>query len=89
MHRGDMLLAWPWQGCAVREAAGDEPAEPKRMSAAAKAAGVLFGVAQNFRTTQSGVDAGADCRGAHGNELAHAQYLPGEDGARKWIANRA
>jgi len=91
MHRGDMLLALS-HGKAVlcEKPLAMNAAEAEEMSAAAKAAGVLFGVAQNFRYNRSLEWMRAQiAAGRIGQpQLAHAQYAyPAKTAPRKWIAN--
>jgi 1,5-anhydro-D-fructose reductase (1,5-anhydro-D-mannitol-forming) len=89
MHRDDTLLALR-HGKAVlcEKPLAMNAAEAEEMNAAAKAAGVLFGVAQNFRFNRSAewmreqIAAGRIGR----SQLAHAQYsYPASKAPRKWI----
>jgi 1,5-anhydro-D-fructose reductase (1,5-anhydro-D-mannitol-forming) len=91
MHRDDTLLALR-HGKAVlcEKPLAMNAAEAEEMNAAAKAAGVLFGVAQNFRFNRSlewmreQIAAGRIGR----PQLAHAQYsYPAALAPRKWIAD--
>jgi 1,5-anhydro-D-fructose reductase (1,5-anhydro-D-mannitol-forming) len=93
MHRTDMLLALS-HGKAVlcEKPMAMNAAEAEEMSAAAKAAGVLFGVAQNFRYNRSLEWMRAQiAAGRIGQpQLAHAQYVyPASMAPRKWIADPA
>jgi len=63
-------------------------AEAEEMQAAARAAGLLYGVAQNLSfQPESGMDAPADPPRAYGKpQLAHAQYsYPATQAPRTWI----
>jgi predicted dehydrogenase len=89
MHRDDTLLALQ-HGKAVlcEKPLAMNAAEAEEMNAAAKAAGVLFGVAQNFRYNRSlewmreQIAAGRIGK----PQLAHAQYsYPANLAPRKWI----
>src|SRR5580698_3648558 len=91
MHRDDVLLALR-HGKAVlcEKPLAMNAAEAEEMNAAAKAAGVLFGVAQNFRFNRSlewmreQIAAGRIGR----PQLAHAQYsYPAALAPRRWIAD--
>src|SRR5580698_6771922 len=91
MHRDDMLLALS-HGKAVlcEKPLAMTAAEAAEMNAAAKAAGVLFGVAQNFRWNRSlewmreQIAAGKIGQ----PQLAHAQYCyPAKTAPRKWITD--
>jgi predicted dehydrogenase len=91
MHRDDVLLALR-HGKAVlcEKPLSMSTAEAEEMSAAAKAAGLLFGVGQNFRFNRSlewmreQVSAGRIGR----PQIAHAQYAyPAGKAPRKWIAD--
>src|SRR5580698_80912 len=91
MHRDDVLLALR-HGKAVlcEKPLAMDAAEAEEMNAAAKAAGVLFGVAQNFRFNRSlewmrdQIAAGSIGK----SQLAHAQYsYPASKSPRKWIAD--
>jgi 1,5-anhydro-D-fructose reductase (1,5-anhydro-D-mannitol-forming) len=89
MHRDDMLLALQ-HGKAVlcEKPLAMNAAEAEEMNATAKKAGVLFGVAQNFRFNRSlewmreQIVAGRIGK----PQLAHAQYsYPAKLAPRKWI----
>ena len=91
MHRDDMLLALS-HGKAVlcEKPLAMNAAEAEEMNAAAKAAGVLFGVAQNFRYNHSlewmreQIAAGRIGQ----PQSAHAQYTyPAQTAPRTWIAD--
>jgi len=91
MHKDDMLLALQ-HGKAVlcEKPLAMNAAEAAEMNAAAKAAGVLFGVAQNFRFNRSlewmreQIAAGKIGQ----PQLAHAQYsYPAKTAPRKWITD--
>ena len=91
MHRDDVLLALR-HGKAVlcEKPLSMNTAEAEEMSAAAKAAGLLFGVGQNFRFNHSlewmreQVAAGRIGQ----PQIAHAQYAyPAGKAPRKWIAD--
>jgi 1,5-anhydro-D-fructose reductase (1,5-anhydro-D-mannitol-forming) len=91
MHRDDTLLALR-HGKAVlcEKPLAMNAAEAEEMTAAARAAGKLFGVAQNFRFNRSlewmreQIDAGRIGR----PQLAHAQYsYPAAQAPRKWITD--
>jgi 1,5-anhydro-D-fructose reductase (1,5-anhydro-D-mannitol-forming) len=91
MHRDDTLLALR-HGKAVlcEKPLAMDAAEAEEMNAAARAAGVLFGVAQNFRFNRSlewmreQIAAGRIGR----PRLAHAQYsYPASLAPRKWITD--
>ncbi len=91
MHRDDTLLALK-HGKAVlcEKPVGMNAAEAEEMQAAAKAAGLLYGVAQNFRYNRSAdwireqIAAGRIGR----PQLAHAQYsYPAAQSPRKWITD--
>jgi predicted dehydrogenase len=93
MHRDDMLLALS-HGKAVlcEKPMAMNAAEAEEMSAAAKAAGVLFGVAQNFRYNRSLEWMRAQIAAGRIGEpqLAHAQYVyPASMAPRKWITDPA
>jgi 1,5-anhydro-D-fructose reductase (1,5-anhydro-D-mannitol-forming) len=89
MHRDDMLLALSYGKAVLCEKPlAMNASEAEAMNAAAKAAGVLFGVAQNFRYNRSlewmreQIAAGRIGR----PQLAHAQYsYPATMAPRKWI----
>jgi 1,5-anhydro-D-fructose reductase (1,5-anhydro-D-mannitol-forming) len=91
MHRDDTLLALR-NGKAVlcEKPLAMNAAEADEMNAAAKAAGILFGVAQNFRFNRSlewmreQIAAGRIGK----PQLAHAQYsYPAAQAPRKWITD--
>jgi 1,5-anhydro-D-fructose reductase (1,5-anhydro-D-mannitol-forming) len=91
MHRDDTLLALK-HGKAVlcEKPVGMNAAEAEEMQAAAKAAGLLYGAAQNFRYNRSAdwireqIAAGRIGR----PQLAHAQYsYPAAQSPRKWITD--
>ncbi len=91
MHRDDTLLALQ-NGKAVlcEKPLAMNAAEAEEMNAAAKAAGLLFGVAQNFRFNRSlewmreQIAAGRIGK----PQLAHAQYsYPAAQAPRKWITD--
>lgn len=91
MHREDTLLALR-HGKAVlcEKPVAMNAAEAEEMEAAAKAAGLLYGVAQNFRFNRSlewmreQIAAGRIGK----PQLAHAQYsYPAAQAPRKWIAD--
>jgi 1,5-anhydro-D-fructose reductase (1,5-anhydro-D-mannitol-forming) len=91
MHRDDTLLALS-QGKAVlcEKPLAMNAAEAEEMNAAAKAAGLLFGVAQNFRFNRSlewireQIAAGR----IGTPQLAHAEYAyPANLAPRKWITD--
>lgn len=91
MHRDDMLLAMK-HGKAVlcEKPVGMNATEAEEMAAAAKAAGLFYGVAQNFRYNRSAewireqIAAGLIGR----PQLAHAQYsYPAAQSPRKWITD--
>jgi 1,5-anhydro-D-fructose reductase (1,5-anhydro-D-mannitol-forming) len=89
MHRDDMLLALS-HGKAVlcEKPVAMNAAEAEEMNAAAKAAGVVFGVAQNFRYNRSLEWMREQiAEGRIGKpQLAHAQYAYAAQMApRKWI----
>ncbi len=93
MHKDDMLLALR-HGKAVlcEKPVAMNAAEAEEMNAAAKAAGVLFGVAQNFRYNRSlewmreQIAAGRIGQ----PQLAHAEYAyPAKMAPRKWITDPA
>jgi predicted dehydrogenase len=91
MHRDDTLLALK-HGKAVlcEKPLSMNTAEAEEMTAAAKAAGVLFGVAQNFRFNQSLVWMREQIvAGRIGKpQLAHAEYsYMGSLAPRKWITD--
>ncbi len=91
LHRDDTLLALQHKKAVLCEkplAMG--AAEAQEMVSAAEAAGVLFGVAQNFRYNRSlewmreQIAAGRIGQ----PQLAHAQFCyPAQKSARKWIAD--
>ena len=89
MHRDDTLLALK-HGKAVlcEKPLAMNAAEAEEMNAAAKAAGVVFGVAQNFRFNRS-LEWMRDqiAAGQIGKpQLAHAEYTyPASKAPRKWI----
>lgn len=91
MHRDDTLLALR-HGKAVlcEKPVAMNAAEAEEMMAAAKTAGLLFGVAQNFRFNRS-LEWMRDqiAAGRIGKpQLAHAQYsYPVAQAPRKWIAD--
>ena len=91
MHRDDVLLALE-HGKAVlcEKPLAMNAAEAEEMVAAAKAAGKLFGVAQNFRYNHS-LDWMLEriAAGQIGKpQLAHAQYsYPATQSPRKWITD--
>jgi 1,5-anhydro-D-fructose reductase (1,5-anhydro-D-mannitol-forming) len=91
MHRDDTLLALQ-HGKAVlcEKPLAMTAAEADEMAAAAKAAGKLFGVAQNFRFNRS-LEWMRDqiAAGRIGTpQLAHAQYAyPAAQAPRKWITD--
>jgi 1,5-anhydro-D-fructose reductase (1,5-anhydro-D-mannitol-forming) len=91
MHRDDMLLALQ-HGKAVlcEKPVAMNAAEAEEMNAAAKAAGKLYGVAQNFRFNRS-LEWMRDqiVAGRIGKpQLAHAQYAyPASQAPRKWITD--
>lgn len=89
MHKDDMLLALA-HGKAVlcEKPLSMNSAEAREMAAAARAAGLFFGVAQNFRYNHTldwmkeQIAAGRIGR----PQLAHAQYVyPATKAPRKWI----
>jgi 1,5-anhydro-D-fructose reductase (1,5-anhydro-D-mannitol-forming) len=91
MHRDDTLLALK-HGKAVlcEKPLAMSAAEAEEMNAAANAAGLLFGVAQNFRYNRSlewmreQITAGAIGK----PQLARAEYCyPATNSARKWITD--
>jgi 1,5-anhydro-D-fructose reductase (1,5-anhydro-D-mannitol-forming) len=91
MHRDDMFLALR-HGKAVlcEKPVAMNAAEAKEMNAAAKAAGKLFGIAQNFRFNRSlewmreQIAAGRIGK----PQLAHAEYAyPAAQAPRKWITD--
>jgi 1,5-anhydro-D-fructose reductase (1,5-anhydro-D-mannitol-forming) len=91
MHREDTLLALR-HGKAVlcEKPVGMNAAEAEEMQAAAKAAGLLYGVGQNFRFNRSlewmreQIAAGRIGK----PQLAHAQYsYPAAQAPRKWITD--
>jgi 1,5-anhydro-D-fructose reductase (1,5-anhydro-D-mannitol-forming) len=91
MHRDDTLLALS-HGKAVlcEKPLAMNAAEAEEMNAAANAAGVLFGVAQNFRFNRSlewmRQQIGAGRIGTP--QLAHAQYsYPASLAPRRWITD--
>jgi len=91
MHRDDTLLALH-HGKAVlcEKPLAMNAAEAEEMTAAAKAAGKLFGVAQNFRFNRSLEWMRAQiAAGRIGTpQLAHAQYAyPAAQAPRKWITD--
>jgi 1,5-anhydro-D-fructose reductase (1,5-anhydro-D-mannitol-forming) len=91
MHREDTLLALR-SGKAVlcEKPLAMDATEAQEMSAAAKAAGLLFGVAQNFRFNRS-LEWMRDqiAAGRIGTpQLAHAQFsYPADRAPRKWISD--
>src|SRR5271168_1765275 len=91
MHRNDMLLALK-HGKAVlcEKPVAMSAAEAEEMQAAAKSAGLLYGVAQNFRFNRSLElmrEKIIDCRIGI-PQLAHAQYsYPAAQAPRKWITD--
>ena len=93
MHRDDVLLALSHGKTVLCEKPmAMNAAEAEEMSATAKAAGVLFGVAQNFRYNRSlewmRTQIAAGRIGPP--QLAHAQYLyPASMAPRKWISDPA
>jgi 1,5-anhydro-D-fructose reductase (1,5-anhydro-D-mannitol-forming) len=91
MHRDDMLLALS-HGKAVlcEKPLAMNAAEAEEMNTAAKAAGALFGVAQNFRYNRSLEWMRAQiAAGRIGQpQLAHAEYVyPAKTAPRKWITD--
>jgi 1,5-anhydro-D-fructose reductase (1,5-anhydro-D-mannitol-forming) len=91
LHKDDMLLALR-HGKAVlcEKPLAMNAAEAEEMNSAAKAAGVVFGVAQNFRYNRSlewmreEIAAGRIGKPV----LAHAQYsYPAQRASRKWITD--
>jgi 1,5-anhydro-D-fructose reductase (1,5-anhydro-D-mannitol-forming) len=91
MHRDDMLLALS-HGKAVlcEKPLAMNAAEAEEMHTAAKAAGVLFGVAQNFRYNRSLEWMRAQiAAGRIGQpQLAHAEYAyQAKTAPRKWITD--
>jgi predicted dehydrogenase len=91
MHREDTLLALR-HGKAVlcEKPAAMNAAEAEEMRAAAKAAGLLYGVAQNFRFNRSLEWMREQIAAGHIGkpQLAHAQYsYPAEQAPRKWITD--
>jgi predicted dehydrogenase len=89
MHRDDALLALR-HGKAVlcEKPLAMNAAEAEEMAAAAKAAGVLFGVAQNFRFNRSLEWMRAQIAAGRIGEaqLAHAQFCyPADKSSRRWI----
>jgi predicted dehydrogenase len=91
MHRDDMLLAAK-HGKAVlcEKPLAMDATQAEEMAAAAKAANILFGVAQNFRYNHS-LDWIKDqiAAGRIGQpQLAHSEYTyPATTAPRKWIAD--
>jgi len=91
MHRDDTLLALK-HGKAVlcEKPLAMSAAEAQEMDSAAKAAGLLFGVAQNFRYNRS-LDWMREqiAAGRIGQpQLAHAQFCyPAQKAPRKWITD--
>jgi predicted dehydrogenase len=91
MHRDDTLLALK-HGKAVlcEKPVGMNAAEAEEMYAAAKSAGLLYGVGQNFRFNRS-LEWMRDqiAAGRIGKpQLAHAQYAyPAAQAPRKWITD--
>jgi 1,5-anhydro-D-fructose reductase (1,5-anhydro-D-mannitol-forming) len=91
MHRDDALLAFR-HGKAVlcEKPVAMNAAEAEEMTAAAKSAGVLFGVAQNFRYNRS-LEWMRDqiAAGRIGQpQLAHAEYAyPAAQAPRRWITD--
>jgi 1,5-anhydro-D-fructose reductase (1,5-anhydro-D-mannitol-forming) len=91
MHRNDMLLALRHgKSVLCEKPVAMNAAEAEEMNAAAKAAGVVFGVAQNFRYNHSlewmrtQIAAGRIGQ----PQLAHAQYsYPAAMAPRKWITD--
>jgi len=93
MHRDDVLLALS-HGKAVlcEKPMAMNAAEAEEMSATAKVAGVLFGVAQNFRYNRSLDWMRAQIAAGRIGlpQLAHAQYVyPASMAPRKWISDPA
>src|SRR6185437_2533115 len=93
MHRDDTLLALR-HGKAVlcEKPLSMNTAEAEEMSAAAKAAGMLFGVGQNFRFNHSLEWMREQVAAGHIGQpqIAHAQYAyPAGKAPRKWIADPA
>ena len=91
MHRDDTLLALK-HGKAVlcEKPLAMSAGEAEEMSAAAKAAGTLFGVAQNFRFNRSLVWMREQiAAGRIGKaQLAHAEYsYPAMNATRRWITD--
>src|SRR5271154_1728804 len=91
MHRDDTLLALRCGKAVLCEKPlAMNAAEAEEMIAAAKAAGALFGVAQNFRFNRSLEWMRAQiAAGRIGKpQLAHAQYAyPAAQAPRKWITD--
>src|SRR5665213_779547 len=91
MHRDDVLLAFK-HGKAVlcEKPLSMNTAEAEEMASAAKAAGLLFGVGQNFRFNHS-LDWMREqvAAGRIGQpQIAHAQYAyPAGNAPRKWITD--
>jgi 1,5-anhydro-D-fructose reductase (1,5-anhydro-D-mannitol-forming) len=91
MHRDDTLLALRHgKSVLCEKPLAMNAAEAEEMTAAARAAGKLFGVAQNFRFNRSlewmreQISAGRIGR----PQLAHAQYsYPAVQAPRKWITD--
>lgn len=93
LHCDDVLLALEHgKSVLCEKPVAMNAAEARRMADAAAAAGVLFGVAQNFRYTPS-IHLFRDwiVQGRIGApQLAYAQFIyPGHKSARPWIANPA
>jgi 1,5-anhydro-D-fructose reductase (1,5-anhydro-D-mannitol-forming) len=91
MHKDDVLLAFR-HGKAVlcEKPLSMNAAEAEEMAAAASSAGLLFGVAQNFRYnhTLEWMKAQIAARRIGEPQLAHAQYAyPASKAPRKWIAD--
>ncbi len=91
MHREDTLLALK-HGKAVlcEKPLSMDAAEAEEMNAAAKAAGKLFGVAQNFRFNRSLDWMREQIAAGHIGQpqLSHAEYCyPATKAARKWITD--
>jgi predicted dehydrogenase len=91
MHRDDTLLALKYGKAVLCEKpVAMNEIEAEEMQAAAKTAGLLYGVAQNFRFNRS-LEWMRDqiAAGRIGQpQLAHAQYsYPAAQAPRKWIAD--
>ncbi len=93
MHKEDMLLA-ARSGKAVlcEKPVAMNTTEARQMNAAAQTAGVLFGVAQNFRYNRSLEWMREKIKAGHIGkpQLAHAEYAyPADRSPRKWIMDPA